>query len=69
MVTFPECDDSLKAFIQLCAEHDLLTEPEGLEKGDLYDGLSDPSTLLYVALTPLGSLLLLFLVFTSTDDF
>ncbi|KAJ5560728.1 hypothetical protein N7513_003127 [Penicillium frequentans] len=46
MVTSPECDDSLKAFMQLCAEHDLLTEPEGLEKGDLYDGLSDPSTLL-----------------------
>ncbi|KAJ6003502.1 hypothetical protein N7451_006049 [Penicillium sp. IBT 35674x] len=46
MVTPPECDDSLKAFIQLCAEHGLLTQPEGLQKGDLYDGLLDPSTLL-----------------------
>ncbi|KAJ5670874.1 hypothetical protein N7507_000001 [Penicillium longicatenatum] len=46
MVTSTEYDDSLKAFIQLCSERDLLTQAEGLEDGDLYDGISDPFTLL-----------------------
>lgn len=60
MATPPERDDSLKAFIQLCTERDLLTRPEGLENGDLSDGLSDPSTLLYADVTSLGSLLYVF---------
>ncbi|KAJ5202051.1 uncharacterized protein N7498_006714 [Penicillium cinerascens] len=36
---------SLKFLIQLCHGHEPLMQPEGLENGDLNDGLSDPPTL------------------------
>jgi hypothetical protein len=41
-------DEWLKEFARLCTERDLLTQREGLEDGDLNNGLSDPHTLLYV---------------------
>ncbi|KAJ5899074.1 hypothetical protein N7495_003818 [Penicillium taxi] len=42
----PANQGPFSSFTQLCAESGLLTRPDGLEDGDLCDGLSDPSTLL-----------------------
>lgn len=46
----PEHKASFEAFTELCAQAGLLTRPESLESRDSCDGLSDPTTLVYVTI-------------------